>query len=364
MNKAMQLYMLKTICCILIINVTFCSSCFKSICKARCYFKHNGFDFGYCENGICKCAPPVIYVFDGIGRDLSDEYIDISLKNNNVIQELKQTSRPSKLYTSDENKKYMIWRKIVEIIIEKYPFIKEENLKDLKAKIFNNLSDLNNFYLSLQNTLVIALNEMKEKIPNSSKESNDLLNLILQHQKKNGADNLKLKYVTIINEDPNLPLLQGTKLSATAQTENTLTKASPRNFKSNKCGVARKTPSANLNEQQNINLNSNQLQPKPNTKQTAYKMDKTKDQIFVELSSETVEYYDSYEQSDKEIKKDNSKKSQTSNNDKIDKKLPTVKKENIDNNQSYESQSGSESYESFEEETPAKANVALGTSNK
>jgi len=65
-----------------------CSSCFRSICKARCYFKHSGFDFGYCEKGICKCAPPVIYVFDGIGRDLSDEYIDNSLDNNNVIQNL------------------------------------------------------------------------------------------------------------------------------------------------------------------------------------------------------------------------------------------------------------------------------------
>ncbi|KAF0701511.1 myb-like protein U, partial [Aphis craccivora] len=47
-----------------------CSGCFRSICKARCYFKHSGFDFGYCEKGICKCAPPIIYVFDGIGRDL------------------------------------------------------------------------------------------------------------------------------------------------------------------------------------------------------------------------------------------------------------------------------------------------------
>ncbi|XP_022177089.1 uncharacterized protein LOC111038348 [Myzus persicae] len=86
MNQAMQSFLLKTICCILIINVTFCSSCFRSVCKARCYFRHRGFDFGYCEEGVCKCAPPVIYVFDGIGRDLSNEDIENSLGNNNVIQ--------------------------------------------------------------------------------------------------------------------------------------------------------------------------------------------------------------------------------------------------------------------------------------
>ncbi|XP_015363187.1 PREDICTED: uncharacterized protein LOC107161336 isoform X2 [Diuraphis noxia] len=63
-----------------------CSSCFRSVCKARCYFRNGGFDFGYCEDGICKCAPPVIYVFNGVGRDLSDEYIDNSLVNDNVIQ--------------------------------------------------------------------------------------------------------------------------------------------------------------------------------------------------------------------------------------------------------------------------------------
>ncbi|XP_060841994.1 uncharacterized protein LOC132922468 [Rhopalosiphum padi] len=386
MNKAMQSFLLKTICCILIINVTFCSSCFRSICKARCYFKHSGFDFGYCEKGICKCAPPVIYVFDGIGRDLSDEYIDNSLDNNNVIQNLIPTSSTSASNTSDENKKNKIWRNIVDRIINNYPFIKEENLKDLKAKIFNNLPDLSNVFIALRNPLETALDEIKKKIPSTFTECNDLLNLLLQQQKKNDAVNLNSKDAPIIqtNKPPTQasPLISPTpqietltqapplqivpSLSTTPKTANRLTVSSPRNIVPNKNGVANTLPSTritgvNPNKQQNSNLNSNKLQPKLKNQQIANKKDKTNGELLLELSDETVEYYDTNELSDENVKQN--KKLQTTNNNKIGEKLPPAKKEKLD--ESYESQSGSGSYESFEEEKPAVANVAVGImSNK
>ncbi|XP_026813078.1 uncharacterized protein LOC113553766 [Rhopalosiphum maidis] len=388
----MQSFLLKTICCILIINVTFCSSCFRSICKARCYFKHSGFDFGYCEKGICKCAPPVIYVFDGIGRDLSDEYIDNSLDNSNVIQNLIPTSSTSAPNTPDENKKNKIWRNIVGKIINNYPFIKEENLKDLKAKIFNNLPDLSNVFIALRNPLETALDEIKKKIPSTSIECNDLLNLLLQQQKKNDAINLNSKDAPIIQT--NKPSTQASPLisptpqivtltqapllilptpqivpspSTTPKTANRLTISSLRNIVPNKNGVANTLPStritgANPNKQQNSHLNRNKLQPKLKNQQTANKEDKTNGELLLELSDETVEYYDTNELSDENVKQNN--KHQTTNNNKIDEKLPPAKKEKLD--ESYVSQSGSGSYyESFEEEKPAVANVAVGImSNK
>lgn len=57
-----------------------------TICNARCYWTHRGFDYGYYENGQCKCAPPTVYVFNGMGHDLSDEYIETSLDNDNIIE--------------------------------------------------------------------------------------------------------------------------------------------------------------------------------------------------------------------------------------------------------------------------------------
>lgn len=55
------------------------------------------------------------------------------------------------------------------------------------------MSDLNNFAKDLQNPLETALIKMKNKIPSTSKECNDLLNLLLQQQKKNDAENVNSK---------------------------------------------------------------------------------------------------------------------------------------------------------------------------
>lgn len=60
--------------------------CYSPVCRATCYWTHKGFDYGYCDNGSCKCDSPAVYVFDGVGRDLSDVEIKNSLNNNNVIQ--------------------------------------------------------------------------------------------------------------------------------------------------------------------------------------------------------------------------------------------------------------------------------------
>ncbi|XP_060864870.1 uncharacterized protein LOC132941038 [Metopolophium dirhodum] len=377
MNQAMQSFLLKTVCCILIINVTFCSSCFRSVCKARCYFRHKGFDFGYCEKGICKCAPPVIYVFDGIGRDLSDEYIDNSLVNNNVIQNSIPIPRTSASDASDKNKKNKIWKDIVGKIISKNPFIKEENLKDLKAKIFNNLSDLNNFAKYLRNPLDTALNEMKNNIPRTTKECNDLLNILLQQQKKNGAGNVNSNDSPILNGDPNRLPPQGTTQASpqivptpqispipqtTPKTEKKLTASSPRNIVP-KTIPANSIAGAIPNVQQNSHPNSNKLQLKLKNKQTPNREDnKNDDEILLELSDETYEDEDSNEQSDENIKQNSPVKPRTPN-DKAGNNLPVpVKNEKLDDDSSYES--GSVSYGSSEEDNANKVVNAVPTSNK
>eukprot|EP00102_Acyrthosiphon_pisum_P008166 XP_003244392.1 PREDICTED: uncharacterized protein LOC100162171 isoform X2 [Acyrthosiphon pisum] len=357
---------------------TICSSCCRPVCKARCYFRHKGFDFGYCEKGICKCAPPVIYVFDGIGRDLSDEYIDNSLVNNNVIQNSIPIRRTSASDASDENKKNKMWKDIVGKIISKNPIIKEENLKDLKAKIFNNLSYLNNFAKYLQNPLETALNEMENNIPSTSKECNDLLNILLQ--KKNGAGNVNSKNTPILNGEPNRLPPQGTTPSkqaspqivptpqmspssqTTPKTKNKLTVSSPRNILP-KTIPANSIASANLNVQQNIHPNSNKLQPKLKTKQTPNQEDnKNDEEILLELSEETYEDEDSNEQSDEKIKQNSPVKPHTPN-DKAGDNLPApVKNEKLDDDSSYESVS--ESYELSEEDNANKVVNDLPTSNK
>jgi len=242
------------------------------------------------------------------------------------------------------------------------------------------LPDLSNVFIALRNPLETALDEIKKKIPSTFTECNDLLNLLLQQQKKNDAVNLNSKDAPIIQTNkPSTqasPLISPTpqietltqapplqivpSLSTTPKTANRLTVSSPRNIVPNKNGVANTLPSTritgvNPNKQQNSNLNSNKLQPKLKNQQIANKKDKTNGELLLELSDETVEYYDTNELSDENVKQN--KKLQTTNNNKIGEKLPPAKKEKLDG--SYESQSGSGSYESFEEEKPAVANVAV-----
>lgn len=50
-----------------------CIKCRESFCKAGCYYKNKGFDYGYCENGACKCVQPEIYYFDGKDHNV-DKY--------------------------------------------------------------------------------------------------------------------------------------------------------------------------------------------------------------------------------------------------------------------------------------------------
>jgi len=252
------------------------------------------------------------------------------------------TSNTSASDTSDENKKNKIWENIVGKIINKNPFIKEENLKDLKAKVFNNLPDLNNVFIALRNPLETALNEIKKTVPSTFTECNDLLNLLLQQQKKNNFVNLNSKDAPIIQT--NKPSTQASPLISptpqivtltqaptlilptpqivlspptTPKTANRLTVSSPRNIVPNKNAVANKLPSAritddNLNKQENSNLNSNKLQTKLKNQQTANKENKTRHELLLELSDETVEYYDTNELSDENVKQNN--KLQTTNN--------------------------------------------------
>lgn len=63
-----------------------CTRCRNLLCKASCYYKNNGFDYGYCnEKNSCICVTPEIYLFDGL-QNYSD--INDSLSNDNLIQNL------------------------------------------------------------------------------------------------------------------------------------------------------------------------------------------------------------------------------------------------------------------------------------
>lgn len=212
---------------------------------------------------------------------------------------------------------------------------------------------------------------MKNIIPSASKECNDLLNILLQQQKENGAENVNSKNSPIVNGASNKLPLQGTTTQASPQispspktapkTVNKLTASSPRNTVLNKNGVTNTLPEngiadANLNEQQNNHPNSNKIQPK----QTLNQEDNKNDEIVLELSEET--YEDSNEQSDENIKEDSSVKPQTPN-DKAGNNLPVpVENEKLDVDSSYESGSGS--YESYEDDNDNKVVNAVPTSNK
>jgi len=228
---------------------------------------------------------------------------------------------------------------------------------------------------------------MKNKMPSASKECNDLLILLLQQQKKNDDENLNSEGVPMINEAQNPPLPQATNPSsqaaqapsqivptplATPKKVNKLTESLPRNVVPNRNGIANTLPSttktgANLDNQKSSNPNSNNLQSKSKTNQNTNEQDKLNAEFLVELSEETVEYDDSEEQTDENIKKNNSEKPQTPDNNKTGGKLSPVKKENRDDDESYEYEleSGSGSYETVGEmDEPVAANAAVATSNK
>ncbi|VVC37686.1 Hypothetical protein CINCED_3A006724 [Cinara cedri] len=198
----MRSFLFKIVCCILIINVTFCRSCFKSACRASCYATE-GIDFGYCEDDFCKCSPPTIFVFDGIGRDLNDNQIKRSLSNNNLIQNTISTSnyihRPKAPKLNELHEKNRIWRKILIKITKEYSFIKEHDLKNLKASLFKNITILKYFYnLLLRKPLVDVLKEMKNKRPASmSNDCEDLLKRLRRPRVvNNNPENLNTKHLS------------------------------------------------------------------------------------------------------------------------------------------------------------------------
>lgn len=62
-----------------------CRSCNESICRAKCYYIHRGFDYGVCnEDKNCVCTPSDIYIFDGIDRAANGEYTQYSLNRSRV----------------------------------------------------------------------------------------------------------------------------------------------------------------------------------------------------------------------------------------------------------------------------------------
>jgi len=232
-----------------------------------------------------------------------------------------------------------------------------------------------------------VLDEMKKKMPSVSKECNDILNLLPQQQKKKDAEHLDSEGVPMINEAQNPQLLQATMSSSQAAQEppqivpsplatpkkvNKLTESLPRSVVPNRNGIANTLPSttktgANPDNQKSSSPNSKSPQSKSKTNKNTNEQDKLNSEILLELSEETVEYDDSEEQTDENIKKNNSEKPQTPDNNKTGGKLPPVKKENRDDDDSYEyeSGSGSGSYETVEEKNePVAAYAAVGTSNK
>jgi len=247
------------------------------------------------------------------------------------------------------------------------------------------LSDLNNFAEYLRNPLETALNEMKNNIPSTSKECNDLLNILRQQQKKNSAVKVNSKNFPILNGDPNPQPPQGTTSSTQAspqiiptpetaptqqispsspKTEDKLKSSSPRNIEPKTIPTNSIADNANPNVQENSHPSSNKQQPKFKTKQTRNQEEnKNDEEILLELSEETT-YEDVYsnEQSDKKIKHNNPVKPYTSN-DKTGDNLPVpVKNEKLDDDSSYESVS--ESYESIEEDNANNVVNAVPTPNK
>jgi len=238
------------------------------------------------------------------------------------------------------------------------------------------LSDLYNFDKYLRNPLETALNEMKNNIPSTSKECNDILNILLQQQKKNGEENLNSKTSPILNGDPNRQPSQGTTPSTqptspqivptpqiapspqtTPKTKNKLIASSPRNIVP-KTIPANSIAGANPNVQQ---TNSNKVPPKLKTKPTPNQEDKKNEEILLELSEETYEDDDSKEQSDENIQQNSPVKLHTPNDKAGDNPVP-IKNEKLDDDSSYESGSGS--YESSEEDNANKVFNAVPTSNK
>ncbi|XP_025410980.1 uncharacterized protein LOC112683942 isoform X1 [Sipha flava] len=190
MNQAIQSFVLKTICFILIINVTLCRSCYNLGCAARCYYSNKGFGYGYCEESNCMCSLPTIYLFNGIERNLNGDSID-SWKYNNHNKNSITTSKSfnddkSKMfstYTSNENKRNKIWEEIETKITKQYSFIKKDDLQNLKSKIISNQSALDYFNIHLKNPLKDALKLMEKKEPDTSKECDELLKLLLKYKK-------------------------------------------------------------------------------------------------------------------------------------------------------------------------------------
>lgn len=208
---------------------------------------------------------------------------------------------------------------------------------------------------------------MKNNIPSTSKECNDILNILLQQQKKNGEENLNSKTSPILNGDLNRQPPQGTTPSIQAsprivptpqiapspqtipKTKNKLIASSPRN-------IVPTTIPANSIAGANPNV-----QPILKTKQTPDQEDTNNEEILLEQSEESYEDGDSKEQSDENINQNSPVKPLTPNDRAGDNSVP-IKTEKLGDDSSYESGSGS--YESSEEDNANKVVNAVPTSNK
>lgn len=155
------------------------------------------------------------------------------------------------------------------------------------------MSDLNNFVKNLRNSLETALNKMKNYNPRTSKECNDLLNILLKSQIVSASQAIPKK------EDESIiaSLLQNLPNKndiATTLSTNSLTVA-------------------NSNGQKNNDQNVNILQTKLRTKRTLNQEDIKYIKIIIDFSEDTYEIIDGNEQYVENIKQNSSVKPQTLN---------------------------------------------------
>jgi len=190
--------------------------------------------------------------------------------------------------------------------------------------MFNNMSDLNNFAKNLQNSLETALNEMKNYNSSTSKECNDLLNILLKSQIASASQAIPKKEDESIIASLPRNLLNKNDITTTLSA-NSITGANPNGRKNN---------------DQNVNI----LQTKFRTKRTLNQEDNKYIEVIIDYAEDTYENIDGNEQYVKNIKRKSSVKSQTLNN-KVHKNLPALIKDDEkldgDDDLSYESVYGS-----------------------
>lgn len=178
---------------------------------------------------------------------------------------------------------------------------------------------------------------MKKKKPDTSKECDELLELLLkQENAKNTASlpkNLRPSQVF----PRNLPIKQNTSVR-------NLTTSSPKNLATSNNSISKK-PEGIINKNKTTNdKNVNNLNEKMNHKRTVVEEEEEKKhEVYYEISEETVEYSDESDETPKQNKETVTEKSRTQNKNKTNQVVPPIKNE-IDNS------SGSGSYYEYSSE--------------